>query len=185
MKRFSFFLIPILVSAIVLLLFVPVSVQAGNVQDSQKIFLPLVTKNWSTQPIWVKNPVNLPPANGWPGWSGISDEYIIDCQGPCYLYMIIEKPYYWILEGTTADAYPVGWLGQESGCYGILVTQPYIWTGGDKHIYLPTGKAIETLMEVPDFSQAPPLEWVAQLREKVISDIQGCTNPDIALYYKP
>ena len=169
------------VTLIVLALLCNTKTQAQT--QTTNIYLPIVFKDYAL-PVWVKNPQNLPPANGWPGWSGFSLPFQVNCPADCNFIISIEGHYYWILEGTIADVPPLGTLGSESGCFGVLVTQPWEWKQ-ENMIYFPTGQAKHTWMKVLDFSLAPPLEWAAQMREQVIEDIPGCIEPDIGIYYRP
>jgi hypothetical protein len=179
MKRLLVFVIA------VILLGLNIPVQAEDQQENLFIYLPVIFNARSSEPVWVLNP-ELPEANGWPGWAGTVYEGSADCPTECYMTTSVESPpWYFMVIGTVADVSPLGRLGEESFCYGVLATHNWQWTE-ENPLYFPTGQALTYWWWVPDPSLAPPLEWAAQMREKVLEQgFAGCTDPDIGVYYLP
>ena len=163
--------------------------KAQNPQELSYSYLPVILKNYnSEQPIWVKNPDNLPPANGWPGWTGEISTTVFDCSIPlCSIYFaVFSPPKYAVVEGQYAIFPDIGEMGNPTdGCFAAVVAETLILQGDD-HIDMWTPGSITLYrMTVPDPSLAPPLEWLAQAKVDVQEKIPGCVNVDLGVYTRP
>jgi hypothetical protein len=186
MKRISFIVV---VLVMFFLSVQPVSVRAGNIPNGSQIFLPIILNNHPSGPEWVKNPAYLPPANGWPGWTGDSHSFPVNCQRDvCFATAKVDTPpEYLVIEGNIA-IYPnpdLSLMGGAGRCYAIVIAETYDF-GNQDIIVMPNGATLTFYwMSVPNPDMAPPLQWAAQAKEDVMQNYPGCINPDIALYYTP
>ncbi|OGM12005.1 hypothetical protein A2W13_00060 [Candidatus Woesebacteria bacterium RBG_16_36_11] len=152
-------------------------------QEAHTVYLPVIYKDQEAQEaIWVLNP-ELGEPQGWPGYLGETYTTTIDEPYPFNLYMVIRDPWYYILIGDQATVPPLGDLGTNSECWGVLVTEPWSWVPQINPIYVSTGYIV-FYKKLVDSSLADPLIWAAQVREQVMQDM-NCTNPDIGIYYIP